>query len=145
MKYNDIEKDLSSFTFKEPNQNLKDVSLLKARTVWAKEQHVPVFPSKLIRNYAYALATLFLISIISSQIDLCLTNKLIDGKIKLVVKALEKSNDIGSLCSDLGIDCKNYKIFANIFRTKEIESKPTIFDLREQLMEELNLMNGGLS
>lgn len=145
MKYNDIEKELSNFTFKEPKHNLRDKILLKARTVWAEKHQVPVFTFRLIRNYAYGLAMLFLISIVSSRIDSSLTDKLIDGKTILVAKNIEKNNDIGNFCSDFGIDCKTYKLLANMVKIEESETKPTVFEQLEQLKKEFNLINGGLS
>ncbi|MCK4904908.1 hypothetical protein KAS42_01505 [bacterium] len=182
MKYNDIEKELSNFTFKEPEQNLRNKILLKAGTVWIEKQPVPVFTHepvrhqhngetvhgytplewnhikrkttairrwsstfRLIRNYAYGLAMLFLISIVSSKIDSSLTDKLIGGKTTLVAKTIEKSNGIENLCSDLGIDCKTYKLLAGMVKIGEDKNKLNIFDQRDKLMKELNLTNGGLS
>lgn len=145
MKYNDIEKELSSFTLKGPNRDLKGMVLLKARTVWAKEQHAPVSPSKLIRNYAYALATLLLISITSSKIDSFLTDKLLDGKTILAAKSAEKNNNLEKLCSDLGVDCRTYKLLANMDKIEEDENESNIFNQRDKLMKEFNLINGGLS
>lgn len=182
MKYNDIEKSLSNFTFKEPEQNLRNKILLKAGTVWFKKHQVPVFTPepvrhqhngelvqgyaplewnhikrkttairqgsstfRLIRNYAYGLAMLFLISIVSSNIDSFLTDKLIDGKTILIAKNIKKSNGIENLCSDLGIDCKTYKLLAGMAKIEEDKNKSNIFDQRDKLMKELNLTNGGLS
>ncbi len=145
MKYDDIEKELSLFALKEIGSSLKDKVLERARNVWTAKQQNPVFTFKLIRNYAYALATLLVISITSSKIDLFLTDKLIDGKTISVTKTIGKSNGIEQLCSDLGVDCANYKLLAKMFKVEEKESYPTIFDLRDQLMEEFNLINGGIS
>ena len=145
MKYKDIEKELSNFTFKEPQNNLRVQVLLKARTVWIKKHQVPIFTFRLIRNYAYGLAMLLLISIVSSKIDSSLTFKLIGGKTVLVAKNIEKSNGIENLCSDLGIDCKTYKLLANIVKTEENKTKPTGFEQLKQLKKEFNLLNGGLS
>lgn len=145
MKYNNIEKELSNFTFKEPEDNLRDKVLLKAKSAWTEKYRAPVFTFRLLRNYAYGLAMLLLISIVSSKIDISLTDKLIGGKTILVAKTIEKNNGIGSLCSDLGIDCKNYKLLATMAKIEEDENKSNIFNQRDKLMEELNLTNGGLS
>ncbi|MBU0534228.1 MAG: hypothetical protein KJ887_05495 [Candidatus Omnitrophica bacterium] len=145
MKYNDIEKELSHFTLKEPEHNLKVQVLRKARTAWFEKQPVPVFTFRLIRNYAYGLAMLLLISIVSLKIDNSLTDKLIGGKTTLVAKTIEKPNDIGNLCSDLGIDCKTYQLFANMVKTGENKTGPTALEQLEQLKKEFNLINGGLS
>ncbi|MDD5455085.1 MAG: hypothetical protein PHW62_06285 [Candidatus Ratteibacteria bacterium] len=145
MKYDDIEKKLSLFALKEADGNLKGKVLEQARNAWTAKQRSPVFTFGLIRNYAYALAILILISITSSKIDISLTDKLIDGKTISFAKTIEKSNGIGNLCVDLGIDCKTYTLLANIVKTEKYEIKPTGFEQLEQLNKELNLINGGLS
>ena len=145
MKYNDIEKELSHFKIKEPNQNLRDKILLKARTVWTEKHRVPVFTFRLIRNYAYGLAMLLLISIVSSKIDSFLTDRVVDGRTVSVTKNVEKNRDLETLCSDFEIDCKTYQLFANMVKIEENNTKPTVFDQLEQLKKEFNLTNGGLS
>lgn len=145
MKYNDFEKELSNLTIKEPVPNLRDKALLKAKTAWIEKYRIPIFTSRLIRNYAYGLTMLFLISIVSSKIDNFLTNKLIDGNTTSAFKTIEKSNYMGNLCSDLGIDCTTYKLFANMTKPEEAETKPKVFEQLEQLKKEFNLITGGLS
>lgn len=145
MTSNNIEKKLSLFTLKSADNGLKDKILLRAGNAWLEKQKEPVFTFKLIRNYACALAMLFLIGITSSRIDNFLTDMLIDGKNISVVKTVEKTNDIEKLCSDLGFDCGNYKLLANMVRVENEKHRPANFDLRDHLMKEFNLTNGGLS
>ena len=147
MKYEDIEKYLSNLKVKELKEGLKDKILLQSKSAWVsnKESSFGFSLNLLAKGYAYALVLVLIVSIISSKIDSSLTDNLLNGRIP-VAKYIEEDKDIENLYAELGLEYKNYRLFAKLIpKEQDHEMQTNIFGQQKQIMKELNLTNGGLS
>ncbi len=145
MDHRDIEEHLSGLQLKEPRQDLRHRVLLRATSVWEEDQAIRIRSFRLVRQYAYVLVLLLLLSITSSKIDGVLTDRLI-GEDPIPDKVTGRGLDMKGLYSDLGLDGERYEFSTRLVQAEQDkEPASSILEYQKQLIEELDLTNGGLS
>ena len=95
MNRRDVERCLSRFKISEPGPDLRDKVLLKARAVWEENgETIPVhiYSFRLLKNCAYALAGVILLSVVALNVKKPMTGKL-PGSELAISKHIEKESE----------------------------------------------------